>query len=266
MRILNHEMVGAGGSTRWLYMLHGIFGAGRNWGTIARRLVRERPDWGVVLVDLREHGSSRGFPPPHTIAAAAADLEPLAARTDRPLHAVLGHSFGGKVALAYAASRPADLEQVWVVDSTPAASEPAGSAWRMLCLIRRMPARFASRSELIDALTAGGFADRVAQWMATNLEPADDGYRWRFDLDAVEALIRDFFRTDFWATVESPGPDIRFVKGSESSVMSDDLTARIRRARSDGTVRIDTLAGGHWLNADNPDGLIDLLRPGLPGA
>ena len=47
--------------------------------------------------------------------------------------------------------------------------------------------------------------------------------------------------------------------------MSDDVMARIRRAGSGGTVHIDTLAGGHWLNADNPDGLIDLLRPGLPG-
>ncbi|MGD8276588.1 MAG: alpha/beta hydrolase [Gemmatimonadota bacterium] len=266
MRILNHEAIGADAASSWLYVLHGIFGAGRNWGTVARRLVRTRPDWGVVLVDLREHGASRGFPPPHTVAAAAADLAPLAAETGRPVRAVLGHSFGGKVALAYAATRPPALEQVWVIDSTPAAGEPSGSAWRMLGLIRAMPSRFASRSELVEALVEEGFAPPVGQWMATNLERVDDGYRWRFDLDAVEALIRDFFRADLWPLVENAGPAIRIVKATESSVLSDDVAARIRRAGSGGRVRLDALVGGHWLNADNPDGLIDLLKSGLPGA
>lgn len=268
MRILNHEAVGSDRATSWLYMLHGIFGAGRNWGTVARRLVRECPDWGVVLVDLREHGASRGFPPPHTVAAAARDLAPLAEHTGRPARALLGHSFGGKVALEYASMRPPGLDQVWVIDSTPAAGEPAGSAWRMLGLVRRMPARFASRSELIEALMAEGFAHPVAQWMATNLEPVDGGYRWRFDLDAVEALMRDFFRSDEWAVVESapPAPAIRFVRASESSVMSDDVVKRIRQADSGGRVRLDVLEGGHWLNADNPDGLIDLFRSGLSDA
>jgi pimeloyl-ACP methyl ester carboxylesterase len=268
MRILNHEMVGADGATSWLYVLHGIFGAGRNWGTVARRLVRERPDWGVMLVDLREHGASRGFPPPHTVAAAARDLTPLAEHTGRHPRAVLGHSFGGKVALEYAAPSPPGLDQVWVIDSTPAAGEPAGHAWRMLALIRRLPPRFASRSELIDALIAEGFAQPVAQWMATNLEPADGGYRWRFDLDAVEALIRDFFRSDEWSVVENtaPGPAIRFVRATASDVMTDDVVQRIRRAGPGRRVRLDSLTGGHWLNADNPDGLIDLLCPGLPAA
>jgi len=266
MRILNHEVVGVEAAAHWLYVLHGIFGAGRNWGTVARRLVRTRPDWGVVLVDLREHGASRGFPPPHTVAAAAADLAPLAAETARPVRAVLGHSFGGKVALAYAATRPAALGQVWVIDSTPAAGEPAGSAWRMLGLIRAMPSVFASRSELVEALIAEGFAPPVGHWMATNLEPLEDGYRWRFDLDAVEALIRDFFRTDLWEVVENARPAIRFVKGTESSVVSDDVAARIRRAGSGGRVQLDALVGGHWLNTDNPDGLIDLLRSGLSDA
>src|SRR6201999_468457 len=55
--------------SRWLLVLHGIFGSGRNWGSIARRLVEARPEWGAVLVDLRLHGQSReGFGAPHTMA------------------------------------------------------------------------------------------------------------------------------------------------------------------------------------------------------
>ena len=53
--ILSHTRVVAKDAEpkMWLLMLHGIYGSGRNWGTIARRLVEARPEWGVLLVDLR---------------------------------------------------------------------------------------------------------------------------------------------------------------------------------------------------------------------
>ena len=116
----------------WLLMLHGIYGSGRNWGTIARRLVEARPEWGVLLVDLRNHGGSRGFTGPHTLHAAAADVDRLVAHLGFHAAAVMGHSFGGKVALLYAQHHAGGgLRQVWVMDSTPAVREPEGSAWQI---------------------------------------------------------------------------------------------------------------------------------------
>src|SRR5690606_1532785 len=58
--ILAHERLTAPDSApeRLMLVLHGIFGAGRNWATVARRILAERPEWGAVLVDLRQHGSS----------------------------------------------------------------------------------------------------------------------------------------------------------------------------------------------------------------
>src|SRR4051812_33412858 len=113
--------------SRLLLFLHGILGSGPNWRTFAKQIVAARPDWGAVLVDLRLHGESQdGFAPPHTLAAAAADLEELIAtleQTDeaaplvvRPrVRGVLGHSFGGKVALELARQRAGDLDQLFVV-------------------------------------------------------------------------------------------------------------------------------------------------------
>jgi esterase len=74
-RVLSHTSVAAPGAhpRSWLCILHGSFGAGRNWATVVRRLVAARKDWGAVLVDLRLHGASQGFPPPHTLAACADD-------------------------------------------------------------------------------------------------------------------------------------------------------------------------------------------------
>lgn len=267
MPILNHERVARGPVKSWLYMLHGVFGAGRNWGTIARRLTAVRPDWGVVLVDLREHGASRGFSPPHTVATAAGDIAELAAAIGSPPWAVLGHSFGGKVALQYAASAPVEPAQIWVIDSTPEAGMPAGSAWRMLGVVRGLPGPFADRESVVAAIESEGFTRPVAQWMATNLEAVESGYDWRFNIDAMDSLIRDFFATDLWPVVETVnrGAELRFVKAMDSSVISDETVLRIRAAGPSG-VRLDELGGGHWLNADNPDGVVELLTSGLPPA
>lgn len=250
----------------WLYVLHGVFGAGRNWASVMRRLVREREDWGALLVDLRQHGASQGFAPPHTVAAAAADLSELEREGMPPANAVLGHSFGGKVALARAESVPSGLSQVWVVDSTPAVRPPAGSAWDMLQVVRSLPDRFADRDELISALEGRGIARPTAQWMATNLTSGPDGYRWRFDLSSIEELLRDFFDRDLWDVVERPpeGMEVHLVKAAESSVLSGEALERVRRAAGGPRMYLHEVSGGHWVNADNPDALVDLLVRYLP--
>src|SRR2546428_9480230 len=145
--VLSHTLVtsNAHAPQRWLVILHGAFGVGRNGGTIARRLAQVRPEWGVVLADLRMHGASQGFPPPHTLEAAATDVDVLGRNLLVPFDAALGHSLGGKIALLYAARHAAALRQVWLVETTPALGPPAGRAPRMLPAGGGLPAPFPSR-------------------------------------------------------------------------------------------------------------------------
>lgn len=262
--VLHHHAVADGDPDRWLHVLHGIYGAGRNWATVARRLHAERPDWGVILVDLRLHGHSQGFAPPHTLSACVHDLVELAGHLSHRPEAVLGHSFGGKVALmAAAALHPA---QVWVVDSTPSRRTPGGSAVRMLEALKRLPDRFADREAAIEALEREGVARHVAQWMATNLVRAERGYEWRFDLAGLEALLDDFFRRDLWDVVETPPDDttIHVVRATGSDVIGEGEMERFRHAGASGRVSVHELHGGHWLNVDDPDGLLRLLVAELP--
>jgi pimeloyl-ACP methyl ester carboxylesterase len=262
---------GAGAARRTVVMLHGIYGRGRNWATIARGLTAGRPEWAAALVDLRLHGASPAFEPPHTVAACAADVRDRIARADdwpAPVEAVVGHSFGGKVALSLLADGAAPpLSQVWIVDSTPAASEPAGTAWRMLGLARALPQRVATRAEAIDGLTAGGITPDVAAWMASNLRRDGDGLVWALDWEAMEALLRDFFVRDLWPIVEAPpsGVALHFIKASESSRLSEEACARLEAAgRATGRVHLHRVEGGHWVHADNPAVITALLADALP--
>lgn len=266
MPLLHHDRITASDDatpSRWLLVLHGIYGAGRNWGAVARRFVAEQPDWGALPIDLRGHGRSPAMDAPHTVGACAGDVAHLVEAESIEARGILGHSFGGKVALVYAANPPVPLERVWIIDSTPDAGTPDGSAWRMLEVLKAHPGPFATREAAAAAVEAAGFAPPVAAWMSTNVARGDDeAYRWRLDVDQMEALLVDFFETDAWAAIEAPpeGCEVHVVRASESSVLTDEAAARIEAAgRATGRVHLHTVEGGHWLNADNPDALHRLL-------
>lgn len=259
------RIAGDGPSDRTLVMLHGIYGRGRNWQAIARALVAARPEYACWLIDLPHHGESGPGRHGDTLAGIAADLRDWAGAERIRIDALLGHSYGGKVALAFAAADTSGPLQIWVIDSTPETKPPSGSAWDMLAIVRGLPDRFASRDELVEAVTAGGFATGVGQWMATNLTRTEDGFVWRLDFDAMERLLLDFFRTDLWAVVESPPPgvDLHFVKASESSAISPQAVQRIEAAASP-SVHLHHREGGHWIHAESPQVVTELLVEYLP--
>jgi pimeloyl-ACP methyl ester carboxylesterase len=268
MPLLHHNRIAAAGESpdRWMFFLHGIYGAGRNWGSVARAFVRAQPSWGVVLVDLRHHGQTPPLPGPNTLESCARDLVRLAEATETDVRGVLGHSFGGKVALLYAAISASIADdppdQVWVVDSTPDARPPSGSAWEMLRVLRESPGPFPDREAVLQAVERAGFARPVAQWMSTNAVPRDGLLHWRIDADPMEELLRDFFRTDAWSVVERPpnGSVVHLIKATESDLLTAEAMARVRRAaHATGRVHLHEIQGGHWLNADNPTALVALL-------
>jgi hypothetical protein len=103
--------------------------------------------------------------------------------------------------------------------------------------------------------------------MSANLAFSDGAYRWRLDVDAMAALLDDFFRLDLWDVVEAPpaGVELEFVKATQSDTLSEAACSRIATAgRAHGRVHLHRVAGGHWLNTDNPEAMLGLLQARLP--
>src|SRR5262245_39862945 len=125
MSLLAHRVVSAANQkpAALIAFLHGILGTKSNWSSIARRLTEAHPQWGALLVDLRKHGESQNFDPPHTLDSCAQDLLTLQKSLQVPVHAIAGHSFGGKVAIRWAVQAP-ELKQLWIIDSNPGLSRP----------------------------------------------------------------------------------------------------------------------------------------------
>jgi pimeloyl-ACP methyl ester carboxylesterase len=265
---VHHALVTAEGASpsRLMLVLHGILGSGGNFRTIARRLVEKHPAWGFVLVDLRGHGLSQSPPPPSSVETAAEDLARLEAKLPVRVGGVMGHSFGGKVALAYAGLRGSDLDQVWVLDSGPGAHPVEvrkGGAEGVLRALEAMEFPLPSRERFMEILRGQGFSRAITEWLAMNVRRSEDGFRLRLDLKVIRALIEDYYARDLWPVIEGRtggAPAIHVVLGGRSESVPEPDVARFKALAEAGAVHLHVLPNaGHWLHADDPEGLLSAL-------
>ncbi|MEM6389687.1 MAG: alpha/beta fold hydrolase, partial [Pseudomonadota bacterium] len=97
-----------------LLIAHGLFGSARNWSVIAKRLSASRQ---VITVDMRNHGHSF-WDSVHDYGALGRDLAEVIEAQGEAMD-VLGHSMGGKAAMALALNRPELLRRLIVADIAP---------------------------------------------------------------------------------------------------------------------------------------------------
>lgn len=257
---LAYETVGAG--DRLVLFAHGILGRGRNWRTIARKLVAQSPGWRALLVDLRNHGASPPLPGPHDLSACAADLQRIFQVTGEPA-AVVGHSFGGKVVLRWALDRRTDAE-VFVLDcplSAAGRGDPTSpdDPRFVLAVLRVVPVPAPTRDALRDVLRQRGLGETLVAWLLTSARQDADGWRFVYDLDGVAEMMVSFDHTDLWAEVERAPMAIHLVRGLRSGVWSaEDL--RLLASLPRGTVDLGVIDAGHWLHVERPEEVLALLR------
>uniref|UniRef100_A0A2N9J3E3 AB hydrolase-1 domain-containing protein n=1 Tax=Fagus sylvatica TaxID=28930 RepID=A0A2N9J3E3_FAGSY len=284
--------------------LHGILGSRKNWGTFARRLAQEFPTWQFLLVDLRCHGDSaskkkRG---PHTVASTALDVLKLVGQLRITPRVLVGHSFGGKVALSMVeqAAKPlARPVKVWSLDATPGKvrsggdgeDHPAelniilkyiarGGYLKAKYSMKKEIKRVSSKRDVVNALIQQGFSKDVAQWVVTNLRPtsspgsSSSSFSWSFDLKGIAEMYQSYEETNLWEIVEDVprGVHVNFLKAERSlhRWALEDLqrihAAEEIAAEEGGGVQMHVLEdAGHWVHADNPDGLFRILSSSFKG-
>lgn len=260
-------MIGEPEAPKLAFLLHGALGAGHNLRSIAQKLVKQRPDYRLVLPDLRHHGGSQGAPPPDTLEACALDLRTLASALGQAPSVLIGHSFGGKVALMLA-SLGEELEQVWVLDSNPGTQDPAASpeVLRVIQAVRNTTRGAKDRKTIVNELMEQGLSSGTANWLATNLKLEAGGYVFALDLDAIETLMRDYFSVDLWPVIDSPAGRATYhlVVAAESDRWAQPSRERLEVAAQNPRTPVHVVPNaGHWLHVDNPSFLLSLLSENL---
>ncbi len=233
-------------------LLHGLLGQGKNLATAAAALAAR--GYAVTTYDLPGHGRSPRVP--------SLDYEVLAGAVAAELRgptAVVGHSMGGKTAMALALARPELVSALVVVDIAPVAYglDRGAEHDHHVRTLRAMDlSALASRADADAALAAHVHDARVRGFLLQNLAREGDGWRWRADLDV---LARDLPALGGFPDLPGPyeGP-VLFLAGGDSSYVADAHRERIGalfpHAR---VVRIKGV--GHWVHSEAPEVFVDAV-------
>lgn len=255
--LLHCETLGAGPP---VLVLHGLFGAGRNWLSVARRLAGT---YTFHLVDLRNHGRS-----PHLPAMSyrdmAGDVRALVAHLDVNDFTLVGHSMGGKAAMTLALNDPLGIERLVCVDIAPAAYPDRFA--EMIRAMRALDLASIRRRSDADAALAAAIPDEsVRQFILQNLVFEAGQARWRANLPALEdqmPLILGPLPVADDACYRGP---TWFIRGEHSDRITPAHHDLIARHFPDH--RIETVVGGgHWPHAEAPAAFMQLFEQALLSA
>ncbi|WP_421905022.1 alpha/beta fold hydrolase [Mameliella sp.] len=232
-----------------LVIVHGLYGSGRNWGVIAKRLSDR---WHILTPDMRNHGDSPRTET-HSYPDLAGDLAELIDAHGGRAH-VVGHSMGGKAAMVLALQHPEKLASLLVADIAPVAY--THSQIQFIEAMRAVDlSRVEKRSDAVEQL-AQHVDDKTLQSFFTQSLDVQNK-RWKLNLDT---LAREMPKILGFPKIEGryEGPTL-FLSGGQSDYVQAEHRPRIRELFPKARFAKIPKAG-HWLHAEDPRGFEASVR------
>ncbi len=240
-----------------LILLHGLYGQGRNWGGIAKALNKH---FSVYAPDMRNHGSSP-WAPDMRYTDMAEDIIKLIAHIDQGPVYLLGHSMGGKAAMATALTRPDLIKKLIIADTAPT-QHPDGQS-SFIKSMQALPLTQITRKSEADAHLAQtihdkGIRDFLSQSLIRN--PDGVGMQWKFNLDTLAEKLGDIL--DFPATLNNKtynGPTLFITGGKSDYFIATQHQAQAQALFPALQIR-EIPQAGHWVHAEAPRDFLALTE------
>jgi pimeloyl-ACP methyl ester carboxylesterase len=238
--------------------LHGLLGAGQNFGAVQKSLAARGHR--VLALDLRNHGASPHAPTMSYPEMAADVAETLLAADAWPA-AIIGHSMGGKVAMALALTQPEAVTRLLIADIAPV-TYPSPLFTRYVAAMQAIPLRPGlTRRDADAALTDAVPNPALRGFLLQNLLLTADPPRWRIALDVIAAELDTI---GGWPDLQTryDGP-VLVLAGETSDYISPGHHAIFTRLFP--AARFASIPAGHWLHAENPAAFLDQVTAFLDG-
>ncbi|SIR35935.1 esterase [Shewanella morhuae] len=229
-------------------LIHGLFGNLDNLKSLGQTLETHHQ---VIRVDVPNHGLSEHWQQmdyPSLAHAMAGLLDEL----DIERAHIVGHSMGGKIAMATALTFPERIITMVAADIAPVAYEPRHNivfaALESLPLESHTDRRFA-----LNHLITQGVDEATAQFLLKNLQRTDTGFRWKLNLNGLKDCyphIIGWYNQSPNPSQVYAGPSL-FIRGGDSNYVTSEHRAAIMSQFP--AAQAKTLEGcGHWLHAQKP--------------
>ncbi len=231
-----------------IVFIHGLFGNLDNLGVLARDLQNQHD---ILQIDVRNHGLSPRSPEMNYTVMAE---DVLALLDDLQLKQVImiGHSMGGKIAMALSALMPDRIDRIVVIDIAPVDYQ-----------LRRHDQVFSA----VKAVSAAGITQRAAAAVLMRDYLPEEGViqfllksfqqgEWRFN---VPALWDQYENIVGWQELPAWHGPILFIRGGNSPYLDD----RYRDAllRQFPAAKAHVVAGaGHWVHAEKTEAVLRAIH------
>jgi pimeloyl-ACP methyl ester carboxylesterase len=257
-------------------VLHGLLGSGSNFESWAKALAKSCEESGeprrVMLVDLRNHGDSP-HRPEMGFEDMAADVVDLLDRKGIDRAVLIGHSIGGKVAMATALLHRERVERLCVIDIAPTAYSPSEehieSIANIIQAMRAVKLSAVSTKKDADLQLSRTVSDRgLRAFVLTNLKKtvvsdsvgeaelplSSASFAWRVNLPAIDSSIPSLMGWDLGSRARYAGNTL-FVAGGKSRFLRSSHLPEIQSSFTH--FSLTTLRNAsHWVHADEPDALL----------
>jgi pimeloyl-ACP methyl ester carboxylesterase len=222
------------GSGRYTVIFESGFGTDMNtWRKVAPDVAKSA---NTVTYSRAGHGASDARPEPRTILQSSLELDQLVASAKlHPPFILVGHSYGGLLARAFAVRHPDQVAGMVLVDPTDEGFNPA---------LRRLDAR---RAEEDDRQFAAMVPARFQPELKL-LQPVLDGGKLPAPLDGRLPDVPVVVLT----SVRQAEKPMFFLESVEAVAIKRDLHAGFLRQFSDGS-QVLTLKSGHHIQLEEPE-------------
>ena len=222
-------------------IVHGLYGSGRNWGVIAKRLSDQ---FFVITVDLRNHGDSPWLDT-HNYHVMADDLvEVINSLNIKPN--IIGHSMGGKAAMVLALKRPNLVRNLIIADIAPVKYEHDQSQF-VEAMQKVDLSKVEKRSDATLALSKFVEDKSLQNFFTQSLDIK--AKRWKLNLKVLRSEMSEILS---FPKIESEfsGHSL-FLKGEKSDYIKSEHRKLIKSLFT--KARFATFKeAGHWLHAEKP--------------
>ena len=247
--LLHYSQIGDGEP---LLILHGLFGSGKNWQSLARVFSRH---FSVFTIDLRNHGQSFHHDEMN-YSVMSEDVYRLTSQLGINSCSLIGHSMGGKTAMLLAIEHPELISQLVVADIAPVAYSHSHNHLIepiMSLSLDKLDSRSAVDNALQDSIPDA----MLRNFLLQNLERKSGQLNWKVNWPAIDRQLE--YLTGFptlpaeWKIRVST----RFIRGEHSDYIDPVGEAAIAAHFDD--AEIDTIDNaGHWLHAEQPENFSQL--------